>query len=298
MRLLRVVTLSLSALPIRSLLLPPAHTNNIRHGDSRHISISLKMGADIDNNSASAGSTEAAPQLLLSLQDHLVNTSKDKAATDNINKVRLILASQSPRRREILDMMGLKDKFDAIPSPLDESALQQQLTATGVVSDPLKYNQILAEKKALALADSFKNAQQPIIPTLVLGSDTIVELNGNVLEKPTDTADAKRMLMDLSGNEHAVHTAVAVYRVMALAEQDDNDNNDPSAVSIRIELVASFTDTAKVQFASLSEADVGHYIQTGEPMDKAGSYGIQGIGGQFVKRVEGDFFTVRERERR
>ena len=90
--------------------------------------------------------------------------------------------------------------------------------------------------------------------------------------------DAKRMIAHLSGNEHFVHTGVAIYRLLP----DDSSVN----------LMASFTDTATVQFAALSETDMDAYVATGEPMDKAGSYGIQGIGGQLVSEIEGDFFTV------
>jgi len=118
--------------------------------------------------------------------------------------------------------------------------------------------------------------------TLYLGSDTIVELDESILEKPRDANDAKRMLNLLSGRQHHVHTGVALYRL----DSGTNDNPD------RISLIGSFTDTACVMFTDLTEEDVDAYIISGEPMDKAGSYGIQGIGGQFVKTISGDFFTV------
>ena len=183
--------------------------------------------------------------------------------------IHLILASQSPRRKEILEMMGLQGRFEVMHSPLDETALQEELTKS---TQPRDYTRVLAEEKAKALASVIPGEH----PTLVLGSDTIVDLDGHILEKPSDEADAKRMLRALSGVQHQVHTGVALYRV-----------NEKGAV-----LAGSFTDTAKVTFAMLSDADIEAYVASGEPMDKAGSYGIQGIGGQLVQCVEGDFFTV------
>lgn len=188
--------------------------------------------------------------------------------------IALILASQSPRRREILDMMGLKDMYDTIPSPLDESALQLELIEKGVTDEPQKYTQTLAEEKARSLAESIPPVARP---TLILGSDTIVDQDEAILEKPKNKEDAERMLRKLSGREHFVHTGVALYRCLP--------GSSP-------ELMISFVDQATVQFTELSDADIHAYVESGEPMDKAGSYGIQGIGGQFVSRVEGDFFTV------
>lgn len=180
---------------------------------------------------------------------------------------KLILASQSPRRREILEMMGLKGLFEATPSPLDETKLQKELVARNL--SPPEYTRVLAEDKAKALAITRQNG-------LVLGSDTIVDLDGVILEKPRDASDAKRMLRMLSGVQHSVHTGVALYTVKEGS----------------VELVRSFTETAKVQFATLSEVDIEAYVASGEPMDKAGAYGIQGMGGQMVSAVNGDFFAV------
>jgi len=189
----------------------------------------------------------------------------------------LILASQSPRRVEILDMMGLAGRFTQTPSPLDEEALQVEL-ATQTVS-PEDYARILAERKAEALGLHLKKSGDDIseLPTFILGSDTIVDLKGQILNKPTDDSEAIRMLQSLSGNWHRVHTGVALYKV---------------AKSTKVTLVTSFTDTASVEFAGISQEDIEAYVETKEPLDKAGSYGIQGIGGQLVARMEGDFFTV------
>lgn len=209
------------------------------------------------------------PRLLVSNLHHL--------GIDGDDKIRLILASQSPRRREILDMLGLSGLYTTTPSPLDESALQSDLVNNdnNKSVSPIEYTRILAEKKAEALAGVI--SQDPNTkPTLVLGSDTIVDLDGTILEKPTDEQAAVSMLSRLSGNWHKVHTGVAIYHVQGA----------------NMKLFASFTDTASVKFAPLSKVSIEAYVATKEPLDKAGSYGIQGVGGQLVERMEGDFFTV------
>mgnify|MGYP005841703909 CR=1 FL=1 len=210
----------------------------------------------------SSSVTTAEETLVVSLSDHIGPNSD----------VELILASQSPRRREILDMMGLAGKYSHTPSPLDEAALQIELKH----EKPVVYTARLAEAKARALAEQIVNTVTK--PTLVLGSDTIVDFEEQILEKPQDESDAKRMLTRLSGMTHQVHTGVAIYKVV---------KGEPSP-----QLVTSFTNVAQVCFAELSEKTIDAYIATGEPMDKAGSYGIQGIGGQLVSGIEGDFFTV------
>ena len=204
-------------------------------------------------------------RLLVSNLHHLGNDGGDK--------IHLILASQSPRRREILDMLGLTGLYTATPSPLDELAVQSQLMDATI--SPTDYTRTLAEKKAEALAKVLSQ-DSSMKSRLVLGSDTIVDLDEQILEKPTDDESAISMLSKLSGQWHKVHTGVAIYHVQA--------NN--------VNLVSSFTDTAQVKFADLTREDIEAYVATGEPMDKAGSYGIQGIGGQLVERVEGDFFSV------
>jgi septum formation protein len=198
---------------------------------------------------------------------------------------RLILASQSPRRREILDMMGLTNKYTVTFSPLDEEALQIELRERDTPISPMDYARKLAESKAYALAEDMMKKEGGETydheSSLILGSDTIVDKDGSILEKPKSEDDAKRMLEQLSGSWHEVHTGVALYR---MTHKDSHQN--------AIELISSFTETAKVKFCSLSSQDIDAYVQTGEPMDKAGSYGIQGIGGQMVERMDGDFFAV------
>jgi septum formation protein len=198
--------------------------------------------------------------------------------SDPDGKLRLVLASQSPRRTEILEMMGLAGRFTAIPSPLDEEKLQVELSQREIT--PPDYARILAERKAHAYGAAAVDSTNESV-TLIIGSDTIVDFDGHIMNKPSNAEDANRMLSMLSGNWHQVHTGVAVYAVDTMKP----DSTEPK-------LMFSFTDTAKVKFSSLTETDIKAYIDTKEPFDKAGSYGIQGIGGQLVERIEGDFFTV------
>ena len=187
-------------------------------------------------------------------------------------QLRLLLASQSPRRREILDMIGLAGRYTAEPSPLNEEELQIELAQKQYT--PHDYARTLAERKAHAASITMSPDNGEV--TLIIGSDTIVDLDGHIMNKPTDEKDAFNMISRLSGNWHQVHTGVAVYAV-------DRDS---------VKLMFSFTDTARVKFATLTDHDIQSYVASKEPMDKAGAYGIQGIGGQLVQRLEGDYFTV------
>ncbi|MDB4878570.1 MAG: Septum formation protein Maf [Gemmatimonadetes bacterium] len=167
---------------------------------------------------------------------------------------RVILASQSPRRRELLSLIGIR--HEVRPADVDERYLPGE--------DPAAHAERLARTKAATIADAEPEA-------VVIGSDTIVVVDGEVLGKPTDEAHAARMLRQLSGRSHVVMTAVAVrWRGTERAA---------------VERVA-------VTFGLLDDERIGAYIATGEPMDKAGAYGIQGFGATIVERVEGDYFSV------
>jgi septum formation protein len=235
-------------------------------------------GLAMSTTSTTTATTSQPRLLLVSLRDKLAAAASSSSENHHHALGRLVLASQSPRRREILDMMGLADLYTVEPSPLDESRLQQELwMGSKKRLSSTEYTCRLAEAKAKALAEAdAKDRAEDRIPTFYLGSDTIVELEENVLEKPKDEADARRMLTMMSGRRHHVHTGVALYRLYRE----------------EITLVGSFTDTATVTFAEMGKDDIDAYIASGEPMDKAGSYGIQGIGGQFVTEITGDFFTV------
>jgi len=165
---------------------------------------------------------------------------------------RVVLASQSPRRRELLALIGIA--HDVRPANIDESYL------TG--ESPREHCERLAREKARVIATP---------GSVTIGSDTIVVVDGDVLGKPKDVDDATRMLRRLSGRQHVVMTAVAV----------DRDGRVLSAV-----------ETVTVTFRQLGDDEIAKYIATGEPMDKAGAYGIQGYGATIVERVEGDYFAV------
>jgi septum formation protein len=164
----------------------------------------------------------------------------------------VVLASASPRRRELLSLIGLD--HDVRPSDVDESLVPGET--------PRAYAERLAREKAMAVATP---------EAITIGCDTIVVVDGDVLGKPRDTADATRMLRLLSGRSHLVMTAVAV----AHAGQ-----------------VASDVVSVDVTFRPLHDSEIADYIRTVEPMDKAGAYGIQGYGATIVDRVDGDYFAV------
>lgn len=166
----------------------------------------------------------------------------------------VILASASPRRKELLGY--IVPRFEIIPADVDET-LPEEITAE-------KSAEFLAVKKAEHIS-----AQYP--ESIVIGSDTVVIVDGEILGKPADKADAYRMLKKLSGKTHTVVTGVCISQG---------------------EKKKSFSETTRVEFYPLSEEEIHDYIATGDPMDKAGAYGIQGEGCVLIKGIEGDFFTV------
>ena len=167
---------------------------------------------------------------------------------------RVILASSSPRRRELLSLIGIA--HDVVPADIDESYLAGET--------PAGHAERLARQKAATVADAAPDA-------VTIGADTIVVVDGDVLGKPRDAAHAAEMLRRLSGRSHRVITAVAaVWRGSTL----------------------STIEEVGVTFRRLAEREITAYIATGEPMDKAGAYGIQGYGATIVERVDGDYFAV------
>ena len=166
----------------------------------------------------------------------------------------LILASGSPRRRELMAL--ITPNYTVAPSDVDES----RITA----ATPAQLAQALAEAKALAVAQ-----QHP--DDTVIGCDTVVDCDGAVFGKPHDAEDAKRMLRALSGKTHQVHTGVCI------AKGDRAEH---------------FVDSCKVTFFPLSEEEIDFYASTKEPYDKAGAYAIQGRAALWLDRIEGDYYTI------
>jgi septum formation protein len=166
----------------------------------------------------------------------------------------IVLASQSPRRAELIARLGLD--FDVLPADIDERYRPGE--------EPPGHAERLAREKAEVVARTHPHA-------LVVGSDTIVVVDGDVLGKPRDRAHAIEMLTRLSGREHEVCTGIAV------------------AMDGRVE---SGLERVRVRFRELDARACAAYVDTGEPMDKAGAYGIQGFGSAIVQEIEGDYFAV------
>ncbi|CAD6366763.1 Maf family protein [Shewanella putrefaciens] len=178
----------------------------------------------------------------------------------------LVLASTSPRRKELLANIGLGRtdfSFTQVAPDIDETPLNDET--------PRDYVQRLAAEKAQAGLALCLGMPQPA----VLGSDTIVVLENAILGKPVDEHDAKRVLRALSGKTHTVMTAVAI------------TYGDVDSPTTSVRLVET-----QVRFCTLSDADIDAYVASKEPMDKAGSYGIQGLGGCFVESIEGSYSCV------
>ena len=167
---------------------------------------------------------------------------------------RVILASQSPRRRELLALIGISHEVS--PADVDETVHPDEA--------PVPHCERLARDKAHTLAVRHPDA-------VVIGSDTIVVIDGIILGKPRDRADAIAMVTRLSGRTHTVFTAVAVAH---------------GGVTL------SGVESVSVTFRTLDAAQIAAYVDTGEPMDKAGAYGIQGYGATNVERIDGDYFAV------
>lgn len=169
----------------------------------------------------------------------------------------MILASGSPRRRELLENIGLQ--FDILPSDVEET-----------IEEGLPPYLVVEQLSLLKAADVAKSQDKH---ALIIGADTIVVLDGAILTKPKDEADAFAMLEKLSGKCHSVLTGLSIVR-----------NFDGKCVSV--------CEETKVYFKKLSAEEINAYIKTGEPSDKAGAYGIQGYGSMLIEKIEGDYFNV------
>jgi septum formation protein len=178
---------------------------------------------------------------------------------------KLILASASPRRRELLTQAGYR--FEVQPSSVPESRQPGE--------DAICFATRLAREKAEEVFARRQAAAGTVEPAMVLGADTVVVCDGEVMGKPADAADAARMLLLLSGRTHHVVTGVAVVW----------GANSPPAVEVAAELT-------EVTMRTLSPEEVSAYVSGGEPMDKAGAYAIQGYAGRWIPRISGCYFNV------
>jgi septum formation protein len=171
-----------------------------------------------------------------------------------INLPKLILASASPRRAEILTAVGWE--FEKHTADVDETELPNE--------KPADYVQRLAVEKAAVVAEKYKNQ-------LVLGADTIVVIENQIVAKPKDLADARRMLRILSGNWHDVLTGVAI---------------------VKDKEISTGLQRTQVKFAELVEAEIEFLIERGEPLDKAGAYAVQAQAALFIEQIKGDYWNV------
>ena len=174
-----------------------------------------------------------------------------------MGKTLFVLASKSPRRKELLKNIGIDAQI--IPADIDESVYENL--------PPEKMVTQLAMLKAGDVARSFKGN------TVVIGADTCVCLGQEVFGKPKNASDAKRMLELLSGKTHEVYTGYCV-------------------VDCKSGISVAKSEKTFVTFRNLSDEEINAYIQSGEPMDKAGAYGIQTLGSKFIRKIEGDYFNV------
>lgn len=174
--------------------------------------------------------------------------------------MRIVLASSSPRRREILSSLGIS--FDIVSADADESS---------DITDPAKLVRELALRKGRATRELLKERNEWDSDTLVIAADTVVAIETEILGKPRDAADAKRMLSMLSGTAHHVISGISLLI----------DNRE----------ITDF-DSTSVYFSSMTPEEIDWYVQSGEPMDKAGAYAVQGLASLWIERLEGCYFNV------
>lgn len=174
----------------------------------------------------------------------------------------IILASGSPRRRELLAQAGFEFKVEV--SNADENVSEES---------PVEMVEELAARKAKAVVDLHNQKEDNC---LIIGADTIVVLDGKILGKPSDEEDAKAMLASLAGRTHQVYTGVALFRVKEgiIAEKK------------------TFHECTDVTMVSMTEKEIAEYVASGDPMDKAGAYGIQGPAAVFISGIKGDYYNV------
>lgn len=174
--------------------------------------------------------------------------------------MRIVLASKSPRRREILSMLGIE--FDIVTADTDEASS---------ITDPTRLVEELALRKGRAVRELLQKKGEWDDNTLIIASDTVVATGEDILGKPEGCADAARMLRLLSGSAHHVISGIA----LLLGEREITDH-----------------DKTAVHFADMTEEEILWYAKSGEPLDKAGAYAVQGLASLFIKGLSGDYFNV------
>ncbi|MDR1689704.1 MAG: Maf family protein [Clostridiales bacterium] len=203
-----------------------------------------------------------------------------KPSYENTKPGKIILASESPRRREILEKAGVE--FEVMPSYIDETFPDGLKPSEAVIFVAQKKAEFVL--KALSEASNSDNC-------LIIAADTIVVLEEKVIGKPADETDAFNILKSIQGRSHSVFTGVSLINT----KQDGASENILSgkAESLRRKITQkSFAVKTGVTLKPMTDTDIAKYIKTGEPMDKAGAYAVQGRGCVFVERINGDFYNV------
>ena len=192
-------------------------------------------------------------------------------------KKRIILGSASPRRRELLEQIGISfevrvsDKEEVYHSLIPEEIVKElALSKAENVADDLR------EKQEQVKQISFDKKNNVLLDTIVIGADTIVVSDGSILGKPKDEADAVRMIRSLQGRSHKVYTGVAIL------DYDDEGKSKSVVHAVETEVFVN----------PMSDEEIREYAATGEPLDKAGAYGIQGRFAAYIERIDGDYYNV------
>lgn len=233
----------------------------------------------------------------------VAEVAKNKAGgLDRAMKRQIVLASSSPRRRELIQMLGIDAMI--IASQADET-VEAGLSPQRIVEE-------LALRKACSVVTSLE--EEGVEDAVVIGSDTIVVLDDEILGKPQNEEEAKRMLLRLRGRQHHVYTGLACVRANGAGRVHSNDRVTELANLLEDVKMQQFGDigqhrilmqstdgkpqmtvghtVSKVTFGQMSLEEIDAYIKSGEPMDKAGAYGVQGLGAVFIEKLEGDFYSV------
>lgn len=174
--------------------------------------------------------------------------------------MKYILASKSPRRKEILETLGLE--FEVVVADADESSDER---------DPYRFVELISERKGLAVRDRLLDEGRDLSDTVIISSDTVVAIDGEILGKPKDEEDAKRMLRLYSGRSHEVVSGICLLC------------GDRHGVSHEV---------TRVAFDVMDEETIESYVRTTKPYDKAGAYAIQGLASAYIRGIEGDYFNV------
>lgn len=192
-------------------------------------------------------------------------------------KKRIILGSASPRRRELLEQIGIS--FEVRVSDKEEvyhSLIPEEIVKELALSKAENVAHDLREKQEQVKQISFDKKNNVLLDTIVIGADTIVVSDGSILGKPKDEADAVRMIRSLQGRSHKVYTGVAIL------DYDDEGKRKSVVHAVETEVFVN----------PMSDEEIREYAATGEPLDKAGAYGIQGRFAAYIERIDGDYYNV------